>query len=216
MIGAGRTDAGVHALGQVASARVSTALDTSTIGRAMNAMLPPEVRVLRVEDAGPDFHARYGARSKTYQYRIHAGEVLSPFDRLWCWHVPRPLDVQAMEAASRALVGRHDFAVFQSTGSSVKTTTRSVSRAAWRVLIPASSAEAGTAAATAPETGGETIAFEIESDGFLRHMVRSIVGTLVEIGEGRRPVESIAELLATGTAPWPARLRRPADCFSCG
>ncbi len=198
LAGAGRTDAGVHALGQVASARVSTALETATIARALNAMLPPEVRVLTVEDADPDFHARFGVRSKTYQYRIHAGEILSPFDRLWCWHVPRPLDIPAMQEASAALVGSHDFAVFQSTGGSVKTTIRTIIRAEWRAHGPDGRPAAVTIATMTQEARGETITFEIEADGFLRHMVRSIVGTLLEVGDRRRPATSIAELLATG------------------
>jgi tRNA pseudouridine38-40 synthase len=196
--GAGRTDAGVHALGQVASARVATTLGVATIGRAVNAMLPPEVRVITIEDMPENFHARYRVSSKTYQYRIHTGEVLSPFDRSWCWHLPRALSVGAMQDASRVLVGSHDFAVFQSSGSSVKTSTRTVVRADWRVIHAASNQDPGVEAAVAFPSAGRFVIFEIEADGFLRHMVRSIVGTLVEVGEGRRRGESIGELLASG------------------
>jgi tRNA pseudouridine38-40 synthase len=198
VIGAGRTDAGVHAMGQVASARILTTLDVATVGRAVNAILPPEIRVVRVEEAPEDFHARYRVVTKTYQYRIHTGEVLSPFDRAWCWHVPRPLGVAAMQVASRALIGHHDFAVFQSTGSSVKSSTRTVTRAEWRVINPALGHEPGSVANIAYPSEGRFVIFEIEADGFLRHMVRSIVGTLVEVGEGRREVESIGELLRSG------------------
>ncbi len=184
VIGAGRTDAGVHALGQVASARIATGLDVAVIARALNAMLPPEVRVLRVEDAPDRFHARYLVSRKTYHYRIQTGPIVLPLDRLWCWHVPRRLDVQAMQRAARALEGRHDFAAFQSTGGSVKTTTRTIFRAEWRI------------GDDDPER--QFLVFEIDADGFLRHMVRSIVGTLVETGEGRRDSDSIDRLLSSG------------------
>ncbi len=200
IVGAGRTDAGVHALGQVASARVTTALDAPTILRALNAMLPPDVRACGVEDAAAGFHARYGATAKTYRYRIRQGGVLSPFEHRWCWHVPGRLDLPAMSAAAAALVGTHDFKVFMSTGSGVRTSTRTVRRADWRpgagpLEWPADVAAGET---TASAEGGALAMFEIEADGFLRHMVRAIVGTLVEIGEGRRAPGSMNDLLRAG------------------
>ena len=197
IVGAGRTDAGVHATGQVASARVSTKLGEDTILRALNAMLPPDVRVEQVDEVPPDFHARYSAVSKTYQYRICTSSVMSPFERHWYWQVARALDVPAMAAAAGELVGTHDFAAFQSTGSRVKTSTRNVMRAEWRRL-EGTGPEPPRAGSSSEVASGTRLAFEIVADGFLRHMVRSIVGTLVEVGEGRRAPESVGALLVHG------------------
>ena len=214
--GAGRTDAGVHALGQVASAAVTTLHDTATLRRALNAILPPDVRVVRVQQAADDFHARFSAAGKQYDYWIWQGDVHPPFLRASSWHIPRALDVTAMDEAARALVGEHDFAAFQSAGSSVKTSVRTVTQS--RVLAdsaaldpdpwhgasaPCRTGEGGTwhRALTLSDPsvfGGSPIVVRMEANGFLRHMVRAVVGTLVEIGERRRPVTSIAELLASG------------------
>ncbi len=124
--GAGRTDAGVHALGQVASFTIARDLKPEALVRALNAHLPRAIRVLSVEEASPAFHARFSARTKTYQYRLWNGEVMSPFESTYAWHVPGPLDVEAMRAGARLLEGRHDFAAFQATGSSVTTTEREI------------------------------------------------------------------------------------------
>ena len=177
--GAGRTDAGVHALAQTASVRLDTLLDPATLGRALNANLPPAIRVTSVELARNEFHARFDARSKSYEYRIRNGPIVPPFERLYVWHVVQPLDVDAMQRAAAPLVGTHDFAAFQGTDSEVHTTIRRVLTAGWR-----------------PAAG--LLTFEISGEGFLRHMVRRIVGTLVEIGSGRRPEHEIARLLASG------------------
>lgn len=130
--GAGRTDAGVHALGQVASAWVSSAMGAATFKRALNAILPRDIRVVRVEDVPRDFHARFSAIGKQYDYWIWQGDVQPPFLRCSSWHIPRVLDVAAMDGAAQALVGRHDFAAFQSSRSHVKTSVRTVTQA--RVL----------------------------------------------------------------------------------
>jgi len=206
--GAGRTDAGVHAFGQVASATVTTALDTATLKRALNATLPPDVRCAAVEQMPDDFHARYSAIGKQYDYWIWQGDVQPPFVRTWSWLVPRALDVAAMDAAARLLEGRHDFAAFQSAGSGVKTSVRTVTQA--RVLAgpdavrPEQRDSAAQweqwhrASALCDTPGGLPIVVRLEANGFLRHMVRAVVGTLVEIGERRRAVESISDLLASG------------------
>jgi tRNA pseudouridine38-40 synthase len=178
--GAGRTDAGVHALAQVASARVTFAHDVATVCRALNAQLPPDIRVTAVEDAASDFHARFGARSKRYRYQIANVPIASPFMRTVAWHIPEPLDRSAMRAAATQLVGTHDFAAFQSTGTDVKTTVRTVTRSE---LLEE----------------GDLLVYQIEGDGFLRHMVRAIVGTLVEIGRGWRPPTQVEQLLADGS-----------------
>ena len=175
--GAGRTDAGVHALGQVASARVTFAHRPEILVRALNAQLPVDVRVLAAEDADDGFHARFSARAKTYRYQLRAGGVASPFDRAYVWSLAERLDVPAMQEGAAALVGTHDFAAFQSVGTHMPTTVRTL-----------------TASALRPE--GDLLVYEVRGDGFLRHMVRAIVGTLVEIGRGWRPASSMAALLA--------------------
>jgi tRNA pseudouridine38-40 synthase len=175
--GAGRTDAGVHALGQVASVTVSFTHDVTTLRRALNAHLPPDVRVLSISDVDCDFHARFSATSKTYQYRIRHAPVADPFDRAYVWHLPEPLDVPAMTRAAAMLMGTHDFAAFQSVGSDTGAgTMRTISQSGWR------------------DTDG-LLTYEIAGDGFLRHMVRAIVGTLVEVGRGWRPPENVTHLL---------------------
>jgi tRNA pseudouridine38-40 synthase len=175
--GAGRTDAGVHALAQVASARIGAALDDSTLTRALNAHLPPAIRVDGVETVPDDFHARFSATGKTYEYRVWNGPAMPPFMRLYAWHVPQPLDVAKMNAASRAIVGEQDFAAFQGTGGRTHSTVRRVTSAEWRA-------------------NGAAVTFAICGQGFLRHMVRSLAGTLIEVGHGRRPVDDLARLVA--------------------
>src|SRR5688572_9863282 len=151
--GAGRTDAGVHALGQVASAQVACSHPVEIAARALNACLPPEVRVINVEQAADDFHARFSARAKTYRYVIRNAPIVSPFERAYVWHVQDPLDREAMRAAAAALVGRHDFAAFRSVGSEVKDTHRTMLRS--------------ELAAGDDQT---QLVYEITGDGFLRHM----------------------------------------------
>ncbi|HWK12282.1 MAG TPA: tRNA pseudouridine(38-40) synthase TruA [Vicinamibacterales bacterium] len=180
MHGAGRTDAGVHALAQVAHARVSVAHDPETMVRAMNANLPEFVRIVDVSVAADDFHARFSARSKTYEYRVWNAAVVPPFLRLYVWHVPQPLEIAAMNAAAAALVGEHDFAAFQGVGTPVHSTVRRITTARWR-----------------DQTRDEPLTFEVSGEGFLRHMVRALVGTMVEIGRGARAVDDIPRLLAS-------------------
>lgn len=124
--GAGRTDAGVHALAQVASVRTRSEHAVDTLRRALNAVLPADVRVLIVEDAAPGFHARYDAVSKTYAYQIANAAVVSAFDHRYVWHVPGRLNLEWMRRGAEALVGRHDFAAFQSSGGDVETTEREI------------------------------------------------------------------------------------------
>jgi tRNA pseudouridine38-40 synthase len=177
--GAGRTDAGVHALGQVASAALTTHLEPLTIARALNAVLPPAVRILSVEEMPPDFHARFSARAKTYEYRIVNAPIVGPFLHKYVWHFPYPLDLDAMRTASALLVGRHDFAAFQAAGSAVASTERTIL----------------ALAITADSSADTPIVVQVSGDGFLRHMVRNIVGTLVEIGTGRRKPSETRSIL---------------------
>jgi tRNA pseudouridine38-40 synthase len=194
IVGAGRTDAGVHALGQVASCRVETRLDMERIRRALNARLPDSIRVLRVEEAPDGFHARYWARAKTYAYRVLTGPIADPFLRALAWHVPQALDVGAMRAALVLLAGRHDFAAFQGAGSAVRDTVRTLlvtdlEETTWRGLFGD--------APPAPDDS-RLLVWRLTGDGFLRHMVRTIVGTVVEVGLGRREPGDMAALLASG------------------
>jgi tRNA pseudouridine38-40 synthase len=195
--GAGRTDAGVHALGQAASATVSTALDLPTLRRALNATLPADVRIVAVDERPDNFHARFSATGKVYEYWIFEGEVQPPFARAWSWHCPRVLDVAAMDRAARDLAGTRDFAVFQSTGTAVKSSVRTVTHAAVRTE-PAHAGPAALADSSAATGGGARfVVIRLEANGFLRHMVRAVAGTLIEIGEGRRAGDSMPALLAS-------------------
>jgi tRNA pseudouridine38-40 synthase len=177
--GAGRTDAGAHALGQVASARVAADLDDATMMKALNGSLPEAIRVTAVQTMPADFHARFSATGKSYEYRIWNEPVVPPFIRLYAWHVPERLDIEAMRDAARAIVGAHDFAGFRSARSINHTTVREMTSTGWRV------------------PGDGMLVFDIAGKGFLRYMVRSLVGTLVEIGRGQRPVAEMASLLGT-------------------
>ena len=194
LTGAGRTDAGVHALGQVAAFTLHRALPASAIVRALNARLPDAVRVLSAEEVPSTFHPRFGARRKTYRYRIWNGEVISPFERRYAWHLVGALDAGAMQAAAQQLVGRHDFAAFQATGSPVSTTQREIFVSRIEDCEP----RIGIGQESAIRNPQSAIlSYTITGTGFLRHMVRIIVGTLVEIGRGRQPVASIDRLLTS-------------------
>lgn len=177
--GASRTDAGVHAYGQAASVTSEAAQPVDVIRRAMNATLPHDVRVLEVREMPRGFHARYHATRKAYRYRIETSAVQLPFERRYSWHLPYPCDLDAMRDAAARFAGRHDFAALQGAGSSVLGTVRTLTR----VDVDAHD--------------GGMVTIEVEGDGFLRYMVRSLVGTLVEVGHGRRPPHAVDTLLAS-------------------
>jgi len=179
--GAGRTDAGAHASGQVASVRLGVSIEAARLVRALNAVLPPEVRVAGAAVVPDDFHARFSATGKIYDYRIVNDRFVSPFLRRYVWHVGPSLDLEAMRGAALSLLGEHDFAAFQGTRSKVHTSVRTVRRIEW----------SGTGRADAP------LVFTIEGDGFLRHMVRIIAGTLADIGAGRTSTTAMPEILAS-------------------
>ena len=209
--GAGRTDAGGHALGQVASFSLKRSIESDALIRALNARLPEAIRVLAAERVPETFHARFGATSKTYRYRIWNADVVSPFERAFTWHVIEPLDRQAMAEAARFLEGPHDFAAFKAAGGATRSTERDVfsSRVAGGPEGPHDNSRAGLSAFASlrrgsPKRGARRrqacpsalLIYEISGTGFLRHMVRNIVGTLVEIGRGRQPVEWMHDVLA--------------------
>jgi tRNA pseudouridine38-40 synthase len=179
--GAGRTDAGVHALAQVASVSFPGGHEPVVLVRALNAVLPTDVRVLSAEDMPADFHARFSAVGKTYEYRIVNASIVSPFLVRYVWHVPNHLDSEAMKAAAAHLVGTHDFAAFQGAGSDVASSRRTIYGVEW---------ENGR--------GHDTpLVIRLRGDGFLRHMARNVVGTLVEIGVGRWAPERMMTILAS-------------------
>jgi tRNA pseudouridine38-40 synthase len=187
--GAGRTDAKVHALGQVASFRCASAIPATALQRALNSLLPRDVVVQSAEDIPAEFHARFSALGKTYAYRILNRPVRAPLRLRHVWHLPQPLDVSAMRGAGVFLHGTHDFASFQATGSAVKTTERTLT------------------ALTITREGDEVV-LSCTANGFLRHMVRTIVGTLVEVGRGaraptdlKRVIDGRDRRLAGATAP---------------
>jgi tRNA pseudouridine38-40 synthase len=178
VIGAGRTDAGVHAIGQAASVQLESAIDAASLLRALNATLPDAVRVTAVDEAPADFNARFKALGKVYEYRIWNGPVVPPFERRYVWHVPQMLDLNRMREAGSALIGRHDFAAFRAAGSDVATSERTL-----RCLNV--------------DGVNEKVTLVVAGDGFLRHMVRAIAGTLVDVGLGRRSIDSVAAALAS-------------------
>jgi tRNA pseudouridine38-40 synthase len=186
---AGRTDAGVHAAGQVVSFSLTSGIDDAALLRALNVRLPDDVRVMRVEEAASDFNARFHARQKTYHYVCFNGPVVPPPIRHFVWHVPHALALDAMNEAAAVLLGEHDFAAFQAAGGEVLSSRRVIhhSRCIRRE---------------------DCLVYEVTGTGFLRHMVRNIVGTLVDIGRGRRPVSDMQRVLdarvralASATAP---------------
>jgi tRNA pseudouridine38-40 synthase len=178
LMGAGRTDAGVHAEGQVASAALDTRLDGETLRRALNAKLPTDVAVLAAELRADHFDARRDAVGKRYRYHVWNDERPSPLRAPRSWHVREPLDPTALRSGAAHLLGTHDFASFRGAGSAVKTNVRTLHH----IDV------AGAA--------GAEIQRAFEGDGFLRHMVRNMVGTLVEVGLGRRPPAWIREVLS--------------------
>jgi len=180
--GAGRTDAGVHALGQVASFRTQSALCAGEFQRALNALLPPTVRIVAAEEVGPDFHARWSARGKIYRYRLYRGKVVPPALWRYVLHYPFPLDEDAMRIAASRYVGPHDFAAFAaSTGSEDNDKERSTVREIYSSELVRS------------EDGAELV-YTVRGRSFLRYMVRKMVGTLLEVGRGRLTPDDILRL----------------------
>jgi tRNA pseudouridine38-40 synthase len=158
---AGRTDTGVHALGQVVSVDVDGGPPPERTAAALNSRLPDEITVASAAEAAPDFHARHSARSRSYRYRLFTRATPSPFEAKRSWWIPRPLDEDALSAAAAALVGEHDFRAFTPTQTYHETFVRTVKRAEWL-------------------RRGDHLDFEVSADRFLRHMVRSLVGTMIE------------------------------------
>jgi len=167
LIGSGRTDAGVHALGQVAHFKTESRLDANTFQKALNSLLPEGIVIRRAEEVEAEFHARNNVTSKIYEYRILNRRTRPAVDRQYVWHVPQKLNLDEMKKATHSLLGEHDFSAFRSVGSSTRSSVRNILRADWKTGM------------------GGLLRFEIEATGFLKQMVRAIVGTLVEVGRGK-------------------------------
>jgi tRNA pseudouridine38-40 synthase len=185
--GSGRTDAGVHALAQVASFATASKIPTENWIQALNDILPASIRVLEVTEAAPEFHARKSARAKTYRYRIHRGAICPPFLARYVWHYPYPLEESGMVAAARVVVGEHDFTSFAAVdaerveriaaGEDVHTTNiRTIFASSWT-------------------REGEELIYSVRGNGFLHHMVRNLVGTFLLVGKGTVSLEDLRRIL---------------------
>jgi tRNA pseudouridine38-40 synthase len=182
--GSGRTDAGVHALAQVASFTTASAIPTENWMKALNDSLPPSIRVLGVAEAAPEFHARKSAHAKTYRYRIHRAAICPPFLARYVWHYPYPLNEAAMAKAAGAVIGEHDFTSFAA-----------VDAEHGREDHPASNVRQIFSSTWARED--EELVYTVRGSGFLHHMVRNLVGTLILVGKATLEIEDIARILET-------------------
>jgi tRNA pseudouridine38-40 synthase len=177
--GSGRTDAGVHAEGQVASFPLQARIPEAGLLRGLNSILPSDIAILDVQEAPPGFDARFSARGKVYRYWIWNHLVRSPLHARTTWHCRSSLDLPAMRDAARALCGEHDFRAFRAADCERRTTVRVIRRLDL-------------------DRQGAVMTMEVEATAFLKNMVRILVGTLVDLGRGQIPVEAIARMLETG------------------
>ncbi len=185
--GSGRTDAGVHALAQVASFATASAIPIENWMRALNDILPASIRVLEVREAAPEFHARKSARAKTYRYRIHRGAVCPPFLARYVWHYPYPLEESAMVAAAGVVVGEHDFTSFAAVDP------QRVERMAAAENVTTSNVRTIFSSGWTRE--GEELIYTVRGRGFLHHMVRNLVGTFLLVGKGTVRLEDLRCIL---------------------
>lgn len=177
--GSGRTDAGVHALAQVAAVSIENPIPVANLKKAVNRLLPPAIRILRVEEVHPDFHPRFDAVSKTYEYRIWRGEIVSPFDQRFVHHFPFPMSDNAFCTAAHVFTGDHDFSAFAAADdrdAKGRTKVRNIFR-------------------SEAVRSGDLLTYSVTGSGFLKHMVRNLVGTLLEAGKGNLSEENILALL---------------------
>jgi len=180
--GSGRTDAGVHALAQVAGFLTESPIPAENFVKALNDILPPSIRVLEASEAAPEFHARKSARAKTYRYRIYRGPVCPPFLARYVWHYPYPLDEPAMQRAAELIVGEHDFTSFAAVDperhcdEEAPSNVRKIFESQW-------------------ERTGDELTYTVRGNGFLHHMVRNLVGTFVLVGRGTLKPDDITRIL---------------------
>jgi tRNA pseudouridine38-40 synthase len=195
LIGAGRTDAGVHALCQVANFRVSSRLTPPIFLNGLNSLLPDDIIIKEAEYVPLDFHARYNAKSRVYEYRIHNQKLHSPFLRHYAWHMPRLLDLKAMEECLEIIKGPHDFSHFCSAGDRKTDPVRNMIQADLEIQK------------------GNLLLFNFEANGFLRHMVRNIMGTIVKVGLGEISTGSLSEVLESRDRRHPGAKAPPGGLY---
>ena len=175
--GSGRTDAGVHALNQVAHFLTRSKIEPELLKKGLNSLLPPDIVIKELSEVDADFHARYSAKSRVYKYLIWNGDTLSPFYRRISWHLHNQLEIEKMREAAECLIGWHDFASFQGADSKDRTSEREIMRFTIRGRLKG------------------WIITTIEASAFLRHMVRNIMGTLIEVGKENMTVEEFRDIL---------------------
>jgi len=193
--GSGRTDAGVHALAQVATVNLDSPIPAANLRKALNDLLPPSIRVLDVEEVAADFHARHSARAKTYRYRIYRGEICPPFLTRYVYHHPYPLDEERMMAAAGVVAGKHDFTSFAAVDPEDRKdaleldSVRTIYSSEW-------------------EREGHELIYTVRGNGFLHHMVRNLVGAFLMVGKGALSAPDLERILekrdrsaAPATAP---------------
>jgi tRNA pseudouridine38-40 synthase len=178
--GSGRTDAGVHALAQVASCALASSIPAANLVVALNDILPSSIRVMQVEEAPAEFHARKSARAKTYRYRIYRGDICPPFLARYVYHHPYPLHENAISAAAAQVIGEHDFASFAAVdpekGEKESSNMRTIFTSQW-------------------QRAGEELSYTVRGSGFLHHMVRNLVGTFLLVGKGSLQPADLARIL---------------------
>ena len=175
---AGRTDAGVHALGQVASFKLAKSMKAEALQSALNSLNPYDIKVIHLSKAADDFNARYNAKRKEYKYQIFTGKILSPFLYRYVYHIPIRFDINKMKEAAKRFLGEHDFSAFKSAASHCKNTKRRVYKSSICYK-------------------DKMINYNIEANGFMQHMVRAIVGTLIEVGRGKISPPQIEEIFTS-------------------
>jgi tRNA pseudouridine38-40 synthase len=188
VFGSGRTDAGVHAEGQVASVEIQREITPRKLRAAINGNIGRDVRVLEVEEVDSEFHARYSALEKTYVYRVMNGPVMSPFWSRYAHHEARSLDLEKMQAAAELFIGRHDWTAFSAAQSDVEDRVRTITAAQISKRLD-------------ERSHGPLIEMRVSAEGFLRYMVRSIAGTLLAAGRGELDRAAISEAIETGVRP---------------
>lgn len=190
LIGAGRTDAGVHALGQVATFKTESILEPEVFKRALNSLCPPDIRIIDAQEVGLDFHPRFSAKAKSYLYFICLTERPPVFITEFCWPVKYKLDIESMKEASGYILGTHDFSAFRGSGCSARTSIRSI--------FEFNIEERETIPFLGTEFKERFLMFRICGNAFLRYMVRNIVGTLIEIGRQKKKTSALKDILDKG------------------
>jgi tRNA pseudouridine38-40 synthase len=188
--GSGRTDAGVHARGQVASFFLNAAIPEENILRALNRKLPEAIRVLKAERAAADFHARHSARAKTYEYRVDRAEICLPWKARFAWALPWPMDVERMQVGAKLVLGTHDFTSFAASDPDL-----SARRGLGEGDDEGCEGNVRTIFESSWSKDGNLLVYRVRGNGFLHHMVRNLVGTFVDVGRGQTEPEEVAGIL---------------------